>query len=315
MFARGVITLFFAATAAAGSGLPPGYEISAGETTDTGPAEPPEYVGEGPADVLLRYRVVGVTESEKPTALEELIPVLKIRAAGLAKSSKVERGDALGEIDVTLTDCADPDRAREVLAARALLEFRAVAEGFTLPGLLAEKGSGGVDYTVDERGYVRFAETDVGAFRTATGGLGTAAAGDLGLPEGYDVAYTRPAGGSIGALLLSDDGMVVEEVRDAVFVEDPVTGPVVTFDLDVAGRQEFAGLTARHVGGELAILFDGCIMYKGQVAERIEGLANIENVTTREEAEDIALLLSSGSLPALLELTVWYIDGIKAEVP
>jgi preprotein translocase subunit SecD len=307
MFARGVIAFFVAATATAGSGLPPGYEVPVGETVETGPAETPEYAGEGPADVLLKYTVVGVTEGEKPTVLEELIPVLKIRAAGLAKGSKVERGNALGDIDVTLTDCPDPDRARDVLAARALLEFRAVAEGFTLPGLLAEKGSGGVDYTVDERGYVRFAEADGGAFRTA--------ASDLGLPEGYYVAYTRPAGGTVAALLLSDDGMVVDEVRDAVFVEDPVAGPMVTFDLDVAGRQEFAGLTARHVGGELAVLFDGYIMYKGQVAERIEGLANIENVTTREEAEDIALLLSSGSLPPVLELTAWYIDGIKAEIP
>ena len=307
MFARAAITLFFAATAAAGSGLPPGYEVSTGETTETGPTEPPEYTGEGPANVLLQSTVVGVTESEKPTALEELIPVLKIRAAGLAKSSKVERGSALGEIDVTLTDCADPDRAREVLAAWALLEFRAVAESFTLPELLAEKGSGDVDYTVDERGYVRFAETDGSAFRTA--------AADLSLPEGYNVAYTRPAGGNRGALLLSDDGMVVDEVKDAVFVEDPVAGPIVTFDLDVAGRQEFAGLTARHVGGELAIVFDGYIMYKGQVAERIEGHVNIENVPTREKAEDIALLLSSGSLPAFLELIAWYIDGIKAEVP
>ncbi|UCE26742.1 MAG: hypothetical protein JSW52_10415 [Candidatus Coatesbacteria bacterium] len=307
MFARAIVALSVTVTAAVGSGLPPGYDVSIGETIETGPTETPEYAGDGPADVLLKYRVVGFTEIEKPTVLEELIPVLKIRAAGLAKRSKVERGDALGDIDVTLNGCPDPYRVREVLEAWAWLEFRAVAESFTLPGLLAEKGSGGVDYTVDDRGYVRFAEADEGAFRTA--------ASDLGLPEGYYVAYTRPMGGNVGALLLSDDGMVVDEVRDAVFVDDPVAGPMVTFDLDPAGRQEFAGLTARHVGGELAVLFDGYIMYKGQVAERIEGLANIENVTTREEAEDIALLLSSGSLPPVLELTAWYIDGVKAEVP
>jgi len=307
MSARVAITLFITVTAAVGSGLPPGYGVSTGETMETGTIEPPEYAGVSPADVLLRYRLVGVTEGEKPAVLEELVPVLKIRAAGLAKSSKVERGSALGDVDVTLTGCADPDRAREVLAARALLEFRAVAESLTLPDLLAEEGACDVDYIVDERGYVRFAETDEGAFRAAVDALD--------LTNNYGVAYTRPVNGDVGALLLGDDGMVVDEVKDAVFVEDPVAGPVVTFDLDVAGRQEFAGLTARHVGGELAILFDGYIMYKGQVAERIEGLANIENVTTREEAEDIALLLRSGSLPARLELVAWYVNGTKAEFP
>jgi preprotein translocase subunit SecD len=307
MFPRVLITVILTVTGATGSGLPPGYDIYTGEKTETGRPILPEYSGEGPADVFLGYKIAGITDSEKPAVLEELIPVLKIRAAGLAKRSKIERANRLGDISVTLTDCPDPERARNVLGAPALLEFRAVAESPTLPELLGEKASDGFEYSVDDRGYVRFAETDWDAFR--------AVAEETGLPSDNRLVYTRPSAGNVGALLIANDGMVVDEVRDAVFVEDPAGGPMVTFDLDVAGRQEFAGLTARHVGGEIAIIFDGYVMYKGQVAERIEGLANIENVTTREEAEDIALLLRSGSLPARLELTEWYVNGLEMDVP
>lgn len=298
--------ILFAATFAAGSGLPPGPELYTGETPEVTPTELPDYTGKGAVDVILQYKIAGVAESEKPAVIEKLLPILKIRAAGLAKKSKVERGSALGNVDISLTGCDDPERARDVLESRAVLEFRAVAESPTLTDILAEEGSGGIDYTVDDRGYVRFDETDWAAFRSEVSGFE--------LPGGYTVAYTQPVTGKVGTLLLSDDGMAVDEVKDAVFVDDPVGGPMVTFDLDLAGRQKFAGLTARHVGGELAILFDGYIMYKGQVAERIEGLANIENVTTREEAEDIALLLRSGSLPARLELMKWYIDGVETNV-
>lgn len=294
-----------AATAAAGSGLPPEYYVPPEEKTGKPPAERPEPPGARGADVFFEYRVTDVAEPEKPAVVEELIPVLKIRAAGLAKKSRVERGGELGDITVALDDCPDPDLAAEVLSARAFLEFRAVAEEPTLPGLLADAGEPVPSYRVDELGYVRFAENDWETFRSVVA--------KFEVPPDYRTAYTRPYDGEVSALLLTDDGMLVEEVRDAVFIDDPLTGPRVTFDLDVAGRQDFAGLTARHVGGEIAILFDDYIMYKGQVAERVEGLANVENVRTREEAEAIALLLRSGSLPARLERVSWFINGVKIE--
>lgn len=306
MFRWTTTAILFTATVAAGSGLPPGPDLYTGETPEVAPTELPDYTGKGAVDVKLQYKIAGVAETEKPAVIEELLPILKIRAAGLAKKSKVERGSALGNVDVSLIECNDPERARDVLESRAVLEFRAVAESPTLTEIIAEEGSGGIGYTVDERGYIRFDETDWSAFQSNVSGIE--------LPDGYTIAYTQPVTGKVGALLLTDDGMVVDEVKDAVFADDPVGGPMVTFDLDLAGRQEFAGLTARHVGGELAILFDGFIMYKGQVAERIEGLANIENVTTREEAEDIALLLRSGALPARLELMKWYINGVETNV-
>ncbi len=312
MFQRTLWGIALAVTTAAGSGLPYSYSGMPAEPADTGVSVPTERRGpdlgrEGPADVIFHYTIVDITDAEKPAVTEELIPVLRIRAAGFTKIYEVERGSSLGDINVRLTDCPDPDRAREVLETPALLEFRAVADDVTLPELLADVGPIDLDFDVDERGYVRFPEAGREAFHIAADGVD--------LPAGRKVAYTRPAGGKVGALLITDDGMVVDEVRDAAFVEDPVAGPIVTFDMDLAGRREFAGLTARHVGGELAIIFDGYILYKGQVAERVEGIANIENVSTREEAEDIALLLRSGSLPARLNLTAWYVNGVEMKLP
>lgn len=69
------------------------------------------------------------------------------------------------------------------------------------------------------------------------------------------------------------------------------------------GRQKFADLTARNVGKKIAIELNGQVLTAPVVQEAITGgHAQISGSRNVEEAEHLAILLRSGSLPVKIEV-------------
>lgn len=78
---------------------------------------------------------------------------------------------------------------------------------------------------------------------------------------------------------------------------------VVGLEFNDEGAQKFARLTAQNIGQPISILLDGKVLTSPVVQEAITGgRAQISGSTNVEEAEQLAILLRSGSLPVKVEL-------------
>lgn len=79
--------------------------------------------------------------------------------------------------------------------------------------------------------------------------------------------------------------------------------PVVSFRFNTMGGRQFAEVTSNHVGERLAIVLDNEVISAPNIQSAITGGSGIitGNFTTKS-ANDLALLLRSGALPAPLEV-------------
>ncbi len=78
---------------------------------------------------------------------------------------------------------------------------------------------------------------------------------------------------------------------------------VVGLEFTDEGGAKFADLTARNIGRPISILLDGEVLTSPVVQEAITGgKAQISGSRTMEEAEHLAILLRSGSLPVKIEI-------------
>jgi preprotein translocase subunit SecD len=95
-----------------------------------------------------------------------------------------------------------------------------------------------------------------------------------------------------------------QHMKNARRTQDSFTGRWnVTFFLNSEGRQLFAPATEQNVGNPLAIVLDGEIRTFPNISEKIDTeSAQITGNYTPEEAEDLALVLRSGALPASIRI-------------
>ncbi len=94
-----------------------------------------------------------------------------------------------------------------------------------------------------------------------------------------------------------------KDLKDSKASADQSGQPVVTLQFNDEGAKKFADLTARNVGRQIAILLDGKVLTAPRVSEPITGgNAQITGSKDAQDAEHLAILLRSGSLPVKLEI-------------
>lgn len=94
-----------------------------------------------------------------------------------------------------------------------------------------------------------------------------------------------------------------KDLKDSKASADQSGRPVVTLQFNEEGAKKFAELTAKNVGNQIAILLDGKVLTAPRVSEPITGgNAQITGSQNAQEAEHLAILLRSGSLPIKLEV-------------
>jgi preprotein translocase subunit SecD len=74
--------------------------------------------------------------------------------------------------------------------------------------------------------------------------------------------------------------------------------PIVLFSLTPTGSEAFGKLTGENVGKGLAIVLDGRVMSAPVINSQIRDSGQIEGRFTREEVDDLSMVLRSGALPA-----------------
>jgi SecD/SecF fusion protein len=197
---------------------------------------------------------------------------------------------------------SDPARAKAIVQRTAFLEFRFTdaQKRFdkSIPSALAPYLSAG-----QVPGEFVVAEEDV----RAVDSLLALPAVQRAIPRGFELKWGTQGSPQYRVLYALEDRSIITgvDIQDARAALDPTTNePEVQFQLTRNGGRAFGQATGRNVGNHLAILLDGRV--QGQppmIEERIESSGRIRmGGRTLEEANDVALVLRAGALPAPLHV-------------
>jgi SecD/SecF fusion protein len=147
---------------------------------------------------------------------------------------------------------------------------------------------------------------------------------DGDIPEGFELKYLERE-----PLLLEKKAALTGDALTGAYVrfdQAQFGGPVVNLEFNDEGAKKFAKVTADNVGRRLAIVLDGKVQSAPMIREEIpSGQAVITGRFSFEEANDLAIVLKVGALPAPIhieeERTVGPLlgrdsirDGIRAAV-
>ncbi|MFW7377567.1 MAG: protein translocase subunit SecD [Oligoflexus sp.] len=250
------------------------------------------------------------TDSElsriREAALEQAERVVRNRVDrwGVSEPAISRRAD--GSILVQLPGFRDPERARELLGRTAQLSFKMLDEEFKgfesllgnlPPGVTTERrGNGQVLSLVSESREQLIELTK-----------------DL-LPEDRQLVFeeTQLAGGQKSRytthVVLASTELSGEDVLDATLTFDPNSldnRPAVSLRFTGAGGRRFAEITGANIGTRMAIVLDDIVVSDPVIQSQISGgTAQITMGSDRgrqevmEEAQQLALILRSGALPA-----------------
>jgi preprotein translocase subunit SecD len=93
--------------------------------------------------------------------------------------------------------------------------------------------------------------------------------------------------------------MTGETLQDALVAIGDFNEPYVSITFDGAGAKQFERVTTENVKKRLAIVLDGSVYSAPVIQERIAGgRAQVSGSFSMEEANDLAIVLRAGSLPA-----------------
>jgi preprotein translocase subunit SecD len=126
------------------------------------------------------------------------------------------------------------------------------------------------------------------------------------IADGYEILPSREDRGEqrqLEYLIVSKVPVITgKDLKTARRSTDSNGGPAVGFFLTSDGSRLFARATEQHVGEKLAIVLDNVVSSAPVINERIESEGIIHGRFTIQQAEDLALLLRSGALPASLKV-------------
>ncbi len=120
------------------------------------------------------------------------------------------------------------------------------------------------------------------------------------LPPGVIALPLQERNGKVHRIAVEKDAMLTgEDVSDARPAFDNLNQAYVTLNFNSRGARIFERVTGENVGRGMAIVLDGTVYSAPVIRERIGGgRASISGSFTTAEAQDLAIVLRAGSLPA-----------------
>jgi preprotein translocase subunit SecD len=189
---------------------------------------------------------------------------------GVAEPTIQRQGGEGERILVQLPGVDDPERVKGIIASTAFLEFKEVIAG---PG------------------------PDATSLLTQTPD-GTLPRGAEILPGDKVDPVTGEVRGTEYYLLKKASIITGRELRSARRGQSEFNQPNVLFELIPSATDKFAEYTGSHIGTAMAIVLDGRVQSAPVIQSRIPGSGRITGNYTIDEAEDLALKLRAGALPA-----------------
>jgi preprotein translocase subunit SecD len=195
----------------------------------------------------------------------------RVNELGVAEPLIARQGTNDDQLLVQLPGMTDVERAKSVIQSTALLELKLVEGG---PAPTKE------------------------ALLQATGGQEPANSEVLPGVEGRAAAGERPQ--AVFYLVKKVPIITGRDLRSAKQGPDSFNQPAVHFELKADAATRFAKATSENINHRLAIVLDKSVVSAPNIENRIADQGQISGSFTMQEAEDLALKLRSGSLPAPL---------------
>jgi len=210
-----------------------------------------------------RIRIAFIPEAfdaEARQAVEQSIEIVRRRIDELGTREPTILRQGANRIVVQAPGESDPQRLRDVIGKTAKLTFQMVDDTVT-----AEEAAAG---------------------RIPPGSMMTPS------EDAYSAAYLLRRRVLVDGAMLTDARMQFDQQTNQ---------PVVTFRFDGLGARRFGDATTQNIGKRFAIVLDGKVISAPVIQGAITGgSGQITGNFTAESANDLALLLRAGALPAPL---------------
>jgi len=236
-------------------------------------------VSEGKTSFSLAPMAAYLLETQESTVQQALETIRRrVDALGVSEPNLQIYGGSGQEVQdqiiVELPGVDDPDRVKSLIENTAQLELR-----------LVKKENGGPFSTIDSA-------------LEANGG---------NIPDDYQIIPyrndTATGAGQVEYLVVDRLPVITgKHLKNARRSTDSNGSPAVSFFLNSEGAELFSRATEQHVGDKLAIVLDNVASSAPVINERIGAEGIINGRFTVQQAEDLALLLRSGALPASLRV-------------
>ncbi|HWT00918.1 MAG TPA: hypothetical protein VN256_11790 [Pyrinomonadaceae bacterium] len=231
----------------------------------------------GPRDRGGIYLIIAVKAdgAQLGQAVAQTTEVMLTRCEQLNLYCKAERvgGDGSNQIKLRISDPKDPERAKGVILSQGL-ELRAVVSA---PSPMSAQ----TYPTQEEAAEAAGADKDVLPYVEMT---------DTGGGRKFIVVERTPV----------VSGQDILDAKAVTSLVDPKQYEV-SFTLKPAGAQRFGQWTGTHINNYMAVVLNKQVRSVAYIRSQIFDQGIITGSFTREQAEDAALVLKSGNLPAPIE--------------
>lgn len=220
----------------------------------------------------------------KETAINQALETIRNRVDQFGVAEPLIQRQGLKQLVVQLPGIEDPKRAKDLIKETAILEFKMLDDGNKMALDLPAR----VDKGKEEETLAKIRDK---------------------LPEGDEVLFERVIDKDLGReyripYLVKKRVMLTGDVlSDARVAIGQFNDPYVSVTFDTKGAREFERITAENVKKRMAIVLDNTIYSAPVIQERISGgRAQISGTFTTQEANDLAIVLRAGALPAPLKI-------------
>ncbi len=246
---------------------------------------------------------LGYSELERirlrKSIIDQVVEVLRQRIDEFGVSEPVITAQGEGRVLVQLPGVQDSVRARDIIQRTAQLEFRIVNQEVSTENLIQW-----ISQAEQKEGYFLNAQTPYYDYITKINKSLKSK-----IPAHHMVVFQKAEGspslqaGKIPVLIRTDTGATGEILQSAFVGMDEFGRPQVQFSLNRPGQKVFSELTGSNINKPLAVILDKELKSMPVIRSQISDRGSIDlgsGPNIQEEAEMIAMVLRTGSLPARL---------------
>jgi preprotein translocase subunit SecD len=255
---------------------------------------------------------VHIRESDLDQGLAKLrelsTPIGSILAGGGQRSVDINNAGG-GLVQLTVTDPAIAERMRQVVAQSMEIIERRVNQIGTVEPLIQAQGTDRILVQVPglqdpQRLKELLGKTAKLEFRMVDPTMSAEQALQTRPPPDSEILYGPEKEGRPPYLIEKRVLVAGGDLTDAQPGFDPRTGePIVQFRFNSSGSRKFAQATQENVGRPFAIVLDNEVISAPVIREPIlQGSGQISGMFTVQGANDLAVLLRAGALPAKLTI-------------